>query len=69
MTIDEICEAMRGRRKVQKLSIAGMSRRTGFTENSISIFEHGGNPRLETLITYAEVLGMEIIVRKKEGVK
>jgi len=68
MTLDEISEFMRSKRKAQKITLAGMARKTGFTDSAIGLFEHGGNPRLETLITYAEVLGMEVVVREKEGV-
>jgi predicted XRE-type DNA-binding protein len=49
---------------VTQQEVAGL---IGISQARVSTFEHAVNPHLVTLMQYADAVGMEIVVRPKQG--
>lgn len=55
-------------RKLAHLTQPQLAQQTGLQQADISRIEHGlGNPTRDTLLKLADALGMEIVLRPKEG--
>ena len=72
MTVEEIVGVVKGEMAKQGVSHGEMARRSGLTRQTVRHWKDGKRdtvPRLDALIMAAGALGLEIIIRKKGGVK
>ena len=66
MTAQEIAEAVEAERKAAGMGIYEHSRRAGYTRAAFWRALSGKNVNFYTLQSFAEAVGLEIVVRKKE---
>src|SRR5579863_2232306 len=65
---EKINETIRARRLALGLSQTETARRSGIQQRQVSIFEHGGDVTLSTLLKLAQALDMELLPVPREDV-
>ena len=62
--VDELLKQLRAAREQQGLTLADVSERTGMDRSALSKLESGNrpNPTVETLVRYADAIGMRLEV-------
>jgi predicted transcriptional regulator len=62
--LDKLCAQLKAAREAKGLSLADVTELTGMDRSALSKLETGQrvNPTVETLVRYAEALGMRLVV-------
>ncbi len=67
MTREEIASAMRAARRAQDLTQTALGARLSAHRAQVSAWERGDGVTLETLLKWADALGLEVVVQPMTG--
>ena len=69
--LEKLCAQLKAAREAKGLSLADVTELTGMDRSALSKLETGQrvNPTVETLVRYAEAVGMRLVVSLTDAVK